>query len=205
MKFSLIDEPWILAQRVNGEVTQVSLLDLVRYAHELRAIVGQPATQEFAILRLVLAVLHAATRGPTTDSWSDMWRCDRLPVDAVGAYLDRYRERFDLLHPRAPFYQVAGLQTAKDEVFGLERLIADVPTGPRLFTGRSGEALRQISFGEAARWLVHAQAFDVSGIKSGAVGDSRVKKGKGYPIGTGFAGSLGGVFADGDTVRETLL
>jgi CRISPR system Cascade subunit CasA len=90
-------------------------------------------------------------------------------------------------------------------VFGLDRLIADVPTGEPFFTTRLKAGVERISPAEAARWVVHCQAFDPSGIKSGAVGDPRVKNGKGYPIGTGWAGSLGGVFVEGRTLRETLL
>lgn len=62
-----------------------------------------------------------------------------------------------------------------------------------------------MSYPEAARWLIHAQAFDTSGIKSGTVGDPRVKGGKSYPIGTGWAGGLGGLFFEGPTLAETIL
>ena len=119
-------------------------------------------------------------------------------------YLDKHRDRFDLLHPQHPFFQVAGLHTAKDEAAPLNRIVADVPNGEAFFSMRQ-PGPRHIGFAEAARWLVHAHAFDVSGIKSGAVGDRRVKGGKGYPQGVGWAGNLGGVFAQGSTLRETLL
>ncbi|MFY1631663.1 type I-E CRISPR-associated protein Cse1/CasA [Solwaraspora sp. WMMB335] len=205
MSFDLIDRPWLLVQRLDGQVEDVSLADVFRRAHQLKRVAGDLPTQEFAILRLLLAVLHCAVDGPTTGQWADLWRAGELPVDDVIGYLDDYRDRFDLLHPQTPFYQVADLRTGKDEVFGLERLIADVPTGSPLFTARSGPALRRISHAEAARWLVHAQAYDPAGIKSGAVGDSRVRGGKVYPQGTGYVGSLGGVFVEGETLRETLL
>ena len=122
----------------------------------------------------------------------------------MAAYLDQHRERFDLLHPVTPFFQVAGLRTAKDEIASLNRIVADVPNGEAFFTMRACGADR-LQFGEAARWVVHAQAFDPSGIKSGAVGDPRVKGGKGYPLGVAWAGNLGGVLAEGTTLRETLL
>jgi CRISPR system Cascade subunit CasA len=126
-------------------------------------------------------------------------------VEDVAAYLDHFRTRFDLLSAEAPFYQVADLRTAKDDVTGLDRLIADVPVNNYFFTTRLAAGIDRLSFAEAARWVVHCQAFDPSGIKSGAVGDLRVKGGKGYPIGTGWAGMLGGVIAEGDTLKETLL
>ncbi|MFG2312969.1 type I-E CRISPR-associated protein Cse1/CasA [Streptomyces sp. NPDC048566] len=122
----------------------------------------------------------------------------------VAAYLERHRDRLDLLHPQTPFFQTAGLRTVKGEVFSLNRIVADVPNGEAFFTARM-PSVERLSFAEAARWVVHAHAFDTSGIKTGTVGDSRVKGGKVYPLGTGWAGALGGVFAEGDTLRETLL
>ncbi|WFE28275.1 type I-E CRISPR-associated protein Cse1/CasA [Solwaraspora sp. WMMD791] len=206
MSFDLVDQPWLLVQRLDGHVEEVSLVDAFRRAPELRRLAGELPTQEFAHLRLLLAVLHATLDGPDTSTWEQLWETPTLPVDDIADYLDEHRERFDLLHPTAPFYQVADLRTGKDEVFGLERLIADVPSGAQLlFTARSGPALHRISPAEAARWLVHAHAYDISGIKSGAAGDSRVKGGKVYPLGTGYTGSLGGVFVEGDNLRETLL
>ena len=124
-----------------------------------------------------------------------------LPIDA---YLDRHRERFDLLHPETPFFQVAELHTSKGEYTSLDRLVADVPNGNRFFTMRA-HGVRRLGFAEAARWLVHAQAFDTSGIKSGAVGDARVKGGRGYPQGVAWAGNLGGVMVQAANLRESLL
>src|SRR5690606_36414242 len=98
---------------------------------------------------------------------------------------------------------VADLRSAKNETSGLEKLIIDVPNGAPFFTTRIGSGLNRISFPEAARWLVHVHAFDPSGIKTGAVGDPRVKGGRGYPIGVGWAGLLGGVSAIGATLTET--
>ncbi|WP_285761556.1 type I-E CRISPR-associated protein Cse1/CasA [Nocardiopsis ansamitocini] len=196
--------PWLPVQRLDGSETQLSLADTLAQAHRLRRIVGDVPTQEFALTRLLLAVLHDALDGPTDpDQWSGWWE-DGWPAEQVDAYLERYRDRFDLLHPTAPFFQVADLRTAKGEYASLDRIVADVPNGDRFFTTRVHGAVR-LGFAEAARWVVHAHAFDPSGIKSGAVGDPRAKGGKGYPLGVGWSGNLGGVMAEGDTLRDTLL
>lgn len=204
--FSLLDEPWVLVLTSDGTTDEVSLLDLFRRATQIREIVGDIPTQAFAILRLALAVVARATGGPRDDeAWERLWEADGPPVDRIEAYLERHRERFDLFHPKQPFFQVAGLHTAKGEFSGLEKLIADVPAGHQYFTTRAGRGLSRVTPAEAARWLVHVQAFDTSGIKSGAVGDERVKGGKGYPIGQGFAGHLGGLWVDGGDLWRTLL
>jgi CRISPR system Cascade subunit CasA len=204
--FTLVDEAWILVLDAAGQHREVSLRGLFEQAGEIRMIACELPTQTFAILRLALAILHRSTGGPPGEaSWQALWRDQRLPLTDLTDYLDEFRDRFDLLHPRHPFYQIADLRTGKDNTYGLERLIADVPNGMPFLTTRAGRGMESISPAEAARWLVHCQAYDPAGIKTGALGDPRVKKGKGYSIGVGTLGNLGGVYLDGNTLRETLL
>jgi CRISPR system Cascade subunit CasA len=203
--FNLVDQPWLLVRDANGMTTESSLVDTFGQAGRLAGLVGDVPTQVFALTRLLLAVLHDSVRGPQgVAHWKRLWTADDLPLAEIESYLDTYRDRFDLFHPATPFLQVAGLHTAKGEVSDLSKLIADVPNGHRYFTNRLGADL-SLTFAEAARWLVHCHAFDPSGIKSGATGDPRVKGGKGYPIGVGWSGHLGGVLPEGRTLRETLL
>ncbi len=202
--FDLTSQPWLPVQYLDGTEEELSLREVLTRAHSVRRIVGDLPTQEFALTRLLLAIVHDTVDGPPdTDAWSRYWE-EGLPADALAGYLSRHRDRFDLLHPRAPFFQVADLRTTKDEVSCLDRIVADVPNGARFFTMRA-RGVDRLGFAEAARWVVHAHTYDPSGIKSGAVGDPRVKKGKGYPQGVGWAGNLGGILAEGDTLHETLL
>jgi CRISPR system Cascade subunit CasA len=204
--FDLTEEPWIEVLDTDGRRREVSITELFREAEDLREIVGEVPTQSFAILRFLLAVLHRGVEGPNhPNDWvriRDGWK---QTVADVEDYLDEYRHRFDLRHAETPFYQVADLRTGKDGSSSLEALIADVPNGNPYFTTRIGRGTERLSWAETARWLVHVHAFDPSGIRSGAVGDPRVKGGKGYPIGTGWAGMLGGVFLRGSTIKDTLL
>ncbi|MFJ2769739.1 type I-E CRISPR-associated protein Cse1/CasA [Streptomyces sp. NPDC087300] len=201
--FNLITSPWLPAQLLDGGAAELSLLEVFARAREVRRLVGDLPTQDFALLRLLLAILHDAVDGPAElEDWGELWESEK-PFAAVPEYLDRHKDRFDLLHAEAPFFQVAGLRTAKDEVAPLNRLVADVPNGEPFFTMRTG--ITQLTCAEAARWLVHAHAFDPAGIKSGMVGDLRARSGKVYPLGVGSAGGLGGLSAEGDTLRETLL
>ncbi|TQN31176.1 CRISPR-associated Cse1 family protein [Haloactinospora alba] len=202
--FDLVEHPWIPVQKADGTETELSLYRVFQQAHTLQRVVGDLPTQEFVLVRLLLAVLHDAVDGPADpEEWQELWE-GGIPLDQVGTYLAKHRERFDLLHPETPFFQVADLHTAKGDVSPLERIVADVPNGAPFFTMREG-GIDRLTFAEAARWVVHAHAYDPSGIKSGAVGDPRVKNGKGYPQGVGWAGNLGGVFVEGRNLRETLL
>lgn len=202
--FDLTSSPWIPVLRNDGTEAELSLTEVFEQAASVRRLVGDVPTQDFALLRLLLAVLYDALDGPREiEDWGELWE-DGLPLDELRAYLNTHRERFDLLHPRTPFLQVADLCTSKGEYSALDKIIADVPNGARFFTMRAHGAQR-LGYAEAARWVVHAHAYDPSGIKSGAEGDPRVKGGKGYPQGVGWAGNLGGVYAEGDDLRQTLL
>ena len=137
--------------------------------------------------------------------WGLLWEDSELPMKEIEAYLSKWHDRFNLFDPVRPFMQVPDLRTSRNELTQVSKIISDVPDGDRLFSLRSGQKLNHLTFAEAARWLIHVQAFDTAGIKSGVVGDLTVKGGKSYPRGTGWAGNLGGVFLEGETLRETLL
>ena len=203
-RFNLLDEPWIRVTRLDGAPDEVSLLTLFREATDIAGIHGEIASQDVAILRLLLAICHRAMDGPEDlDTWREYWEePEHLGRDVID-YLERYRERFDLRDPDRPFFQVAGIHAASGKTSGLESLIADVPNGNPFFTTRMAQGLESIGWAEAARWLVHVHAFDPSGIRTGAVGDPQVKGGKGYPIGPGWTGQIGTVTVVGESLERT--
>jgi CRISPR system Cascade subunit CasA len=207
--FNLCDEPWIQVRDVSGRVRDVSIREALGDPQSITAIAGEMPTQSVAILRLLLAILYRALPAAASERsapalWAGWWR-DGWPAEAVTSYLDQWRHRFDLRDAEQPFMQVAELTTGSGKRSGLTKIIADLPDGNPFFTQRAGSGRTRLSAAEAARWLVHCQAFDPTGIKTGAVGDNRVKGGRGYPIGLGWAGNLGLVVLEGRTLRETLL
>jgi len=204
--FNLLDEPWIRVTRLDGASDEVSLLAVFREATDISGIHGEIASQDVAILRLLLAICHRTMGGPENmDTWEKYWDDPgRLGRDAV-AYLESYRDRFDLRDPERPFFQVAGIQGAISPV---SKLIIDTPKdiNRSLFTTRIGDGLKELSWREAARWLIHTHAFDPAGLRSGAVGDPRRKpNGTTPPNGAGWAGQIGVVYVKGRNLRQTLL
>ncbi|MDN6624206.1 MAG: type I-E CRISPR-associated protein Cse1/CasA [Acidipropionibacterium jensenii] len=209
-EFNLITDPWVAVTRRDGTVDELSLRDVFEHAGDIKSIAGEIPTQDAAVLRLLEAILMRATARRRSEDdclrqWGQWWNASTLPIDDIDSYLARHRNRFNLLGAESPFMQVADLHTEKGGTSGLVKIIAEVPAGSRFFTTRDGEGVESLSFGEAARWLIHCHAFDISGIKSGAVGDDRVKGGRGYPIGTGITGNMGLVIAEGSSLRHTLL
>ncbi|MCX4993525.1 type I-E CRISPR-associated protein Cse1/CasA [Streptomyces sp. NBC_00568] len=204
LSFDLTNRPWIPVLRQDGTQGEMSLREVFAHAGSLRQVIGDVPTQDFALLRLLLALAHDALRGPADiDAWTGLW-ADADCFAPLEPYLDAHQERFDLLHPVTPFFQVPELRTIRGNIASLNRIVADVPNGQPFFSARM-PSVERLSFAEAARWVVHTHAYDTSGIKTGVAGDDRVKDGKVYPLGVGWAGSLGGIFVEGGTLRETLL
>ena len=203
--FSLLTEPWLPVLLHNGETKQLSLIEVFEKTPNISSLTGALPTEVFATTRLLLSVMHRAIPlgDDPLEDWGNLWRAASLPTGDITDYLRRWEDRFDLLHPTQPFMQAPNLHTAKDEP-SLERLIVD-STQDGLFTTRRGTGLERISFAEAARMIVHSQAFSVSGIFPQALGDPRGKGGKVYPLGTGFAGTLGGLILEGRSLKDTLL
>lgn len=57
-RFNLLEEPWIAVMPADGgQAETVSLLTLFREAHRYQRLAGEMVTQDFAVLRLLLAVL----------------------------------------------------------------------------------------------------------------------------------------------------
>ncbi|MDO5645753.1 MAG: type I-E CRISPR-associated protein Cse1/CasA [Dermabacter sp.] len=213
--FSLLSEPWIPCETTDGGSTLLSLREVFDGQHPVVGIRGDSPTQDYAVLRVLLAIFWRAHRHETEvgpgqtfyfEDWmSEQWAKARStsPDQEVLDYLERYANRFDLLHPETPFMQVAGLHTQSGSTSAISRIVPE--SEGDYFAMRAGAGITSISLPEAARWVISTQAYDYSGIKSGAVGDPRVKGGRGYPIGTGWTGMTGGTTILGTTLRETLV
>ena len=101
--FNLLDEPWIRVTRLNGTPDEVSLLTVFREAADIAGIHGEIASQDVAILRLLLAVCHRVMDGPEDlETWEGYWDAPGTLGRAAVAYLEDYRDRFDLRHPQHP-------------------------------------------------------------------------------------------------------
>lgn len=207
--FNLLDEPWIKMRTLHGDSEVVGLKQLFKRWDQFATFDGETPTQNVAIFRLLMAICIQTIR--QFDAWADLsekelWksiRDDDEIGDEVCAYLEEHRDRFWLISPDTPFYQVADLYTKKGEYKSAAELVPDA--GPSLFSTQTRETANQLPLDLAARWLVHRQAYDFSGIKTGVEGDPRVKGGRGYPIGPGWAGNLGHTLLTGATLKDLLL
>ncbi|MER0105692.1 type I-E CRISPR-associated protein Cse1/CasA [Corynebacterium sp. KPL2895] len=219
--FNLLDEPWILCMDSADNRKALSIRDIFSGQDDARKIVGDSPTQDYAVIRLLLAIfwrahaqelaeLAGGRRKRASFDWGEWFAekrdelCHTKRDQVVLDYLDAFTDRFDLLSETVPFMQVADLHSNKGETRPIVHIVPEAADDH--FTMRTAKGRQAISLAEAARWLVHLQAYDYAGIKTGVVGDPRVKDGKGFPIGTGWTGRTGGTLVLGtEGLLETLL
>lgn len=205
--FNLTEEPWIRVETSNCDIIEVSLADALICAHEFAGLAGELPTQDVAILRLLLAVLHTivSRNGPGGDDilidedhadevWGELWDAGQFPEETIRAYLSQWYDRFWLFHPERPFYQVPDLEAGAEpkEAAKLNGEVSESANKIRMFSPRSGEWKQALTYGEAARWLVHINSYDDASLK------------KPSPK-IGWLGKLGVVTARGNNLFETLM
>lgn len=127
-RFNLLDEPWIsVIVDEKGHNKLVSITDVFKHASEYKALAGDMKTQDFALLRILLAVLHTVFsrydiqgnsrefdsdedneedfNEDSMDIWREVWDSKQFP-DAVLKYLEQWHDRFYLFDDKYPFLQV---------------------------------------------------------------------------------------------------
>jgi len=206
MKYSLWRNSWIPVAGQEGP-QQYSLLDALQNAHKVERIdSGSPLT-EVALFRLLLAIVIDLV-GPIREAeWRQRWRLSHFYYSEIETYVERFEDKFNLFDPVAPFYQAGGLETPSGKVGSTLLLLPEVASGNSvpLFSTTTEASCPHLSLPEAALRLIALQAFDVAGIKTGAVGDSQMSAGKttGNPIGP--LGRIGVTIPMGRNLFESLM
>ena len=211
--FNLLYEPWIIVIDEKGITQEMSLIDTLTQAHKIKTIAGETSTQDIAILRLLLAIIYSiylrtdsdgtiselSDEDDATERWNRLWKNGKFIPEHISDYLVKYKDRFWLFHPKEPFYQAP---IEKGTPYSSPKLIGDLSESGnklRLFSNRNGKGKTEISFAEAARWLLHLNAFDDTSSKP------TVRGGNLPSPGVGWLGKLGLIFAEGNNLFETLM
>ena len=164
--FSLWDKPWIPATYCTGQSGLLSIRDILVQAHEVREISDSSPLITAAIPRLLQAVLYRIFMPRAHSDWVRLWDEHRFNPDKIDEYGDIYREKFDLLHPERPFYQVPLIEGKK--IHPISALILEAASGNNatLFDHGLAEGDMWLPLDRAACHLVAHQAFAISGGKS---------------------------------------
>lgn len=209
--FNLLEEPWIRVMMADCTIQEVSLTQALTQAHTFSALAGELPTQDVAILRLLLAVLHTVfSRVDETgaehplqdaddalDRWEALWQAQQFPAEVIHAYLDAWHDRFYLFHPERPFYQVNEAAVGTEYTAAkLNGAISESSNKVRLFSSRVGAEKNSLSFSEAARWLLHLNGYDDKAFKYHTTDTPRH---------FGCLGDLALITAQGNNFFETLM
>lgn len=210
--FNLVRERWICVMRSDGNVEELSMIEVFQRAPQLHRLAGELPTQDVALLRVLLAVLHAVfgrydldgTFAPPSSAdnamarWKALWDRGEFPMGLIECYLKTFEDRFNLFDPVRPFFQVSGIGRATK--YGAAKLNGELSESSnkiRLFPQRTGDGKKKISYPEAARWLIYVNGYDDTSAKP---------KEKGLPSpGAGWLGKLGLIIVVGDNLFETLM
>lgn len=219
--FNLLDEPWIRVMDQAQQIHEVSLKDAILNAHIYVSLSGELPTQDVAVMRLLLAVLHTVYSRVDEDGeaspleeddeeealarWKALWDKKRFSEEAVTEYLDQWHERFWLFHPERPFGQVAGLKIGTDyDAPKLNGEISESSNKLRFFSMYAGKEKTALSYAQAARWLLYLNAYDDTSSKPTKEG--KAKAGGSLPSpGIGWLGKLGLIYLCGNNLFETLM
>jgi CRISPR system Cascade subunit CasA len=203
-EFNLLDENWIKIQSESGN-REVGLLEFFENAHTYKSLDGELPTQNFAVLRLLLAIMYAAlyknieSYDDAVELWLNIYKRGKFDYPVIRDYLENYRDRFYLFDEKFPFYQVNGIKGTDGFTRKLNGEINESgtnkePQKSRIFSMFAGKGKDELSYSEAARWIIHMIGYDDTAIKP-------------YPkkSGVGWLGKLGGLYIERKNLFETLL
>ena len=219
-EFNLLDEPWIRVIQPDCSVKEVSLTDALVNAHTYCDLRGELATQDIAVLRLLLAVLHTVfervdadgnpsplkSPGDILTRWKTLWNLGHFPAEPIQTYLNGQHEKFWLFHPERPFWQIP--VATKGTLYGAKKLngtISESENKIRLFSMLSGGEKDELSYSEAARWLLYVNAYDDTSAKASKEYKEQKKEAEKESPGVGWLGKLGLISAVGNNLFETLM
>ncbi len=212
--FNLADENWIRVMGQDCGIREVSLTDALVHAHVYKGLAGEMETQNVALLRLLIALAHTVftrvntcgeedpvdSREGAVERWKELMENGKFPEQPVREYLRKWHDRFFLIHPSRPFYQVP--EAGGGTPYSAAKLNGEVSKSgnkERLFSSVAGEGETGMTFPEGARWLLFINGFDDCAAK-------QKDKSEGKRQSTvAWLGSLGLVTACGENLFETIL
>lgn len=211
-EFNLLHEPWIRVLTERGVIQEVSISNALIHAHEYHGLAGELVTQDVVVMRLLLAILQTIVyryddegeeelledKSEALRRWKSIWDRGCFDREIIHSYLSEWEDRFWLFHQTRPFYQVPEAGDGTEcSAAKLNGMISESNNKIRLFSERCGIQKEQLTFPEAARWLLYVNGFDDTSAKP---------KKKGSPsAGVGWLGKLGLIYAEGKNLFETLL
>ncbi|HEY3420318.1 MAG TPA: type I-E CRISPR-associated protein Cse1/CasA [Methanomassiliicoccales archaeon] len=193
MKFNLLDERWIPCLMKDGKMDELSIRQLVVGASDIVEIIDESPLVRCAIHRLLLAILHR-NLGPVEESdWGKIWTDGQWDIRCLDAYIDKWHGSFDIFDEARPFYQTKEVDGKLPVT--IAKIVHEMSSGnnPAWFDHRWDDSPPIVPAAEAARYLIAAQAYSLSGLSGSDTNFEHA------PLVSGAA-----IFLKGASVFETL-
>lgn len=186
-EFNLCEEPWICALGKDYKTVKLSIPDVLIHSDQYMDLAGESESQNVAILRMLLAFLHTVFyrydetgKESAIDSeqeamrrWKAIWNLGHIPERPIRNYISKWHDRFWLFDDEHPFYQSPISNDGKKKFLGyfsndytyysaskLNGILMESREKAKLSSPMNGKNKNALSFDEAARWVIHLQAFD---------------------------------------------
>lgn len=228
--YSLLEKSWIKVELLNGSYESVGLLDLFKRANEIKNLHGDSRMQDFAVFRVLLAILSSATyKADLRDEeailqyWQKLYQ--NKDLSQAFKYLKANADKFDFLGDH-PFMQVTkdefnqmvepkkqitdkSLQKAienGDQITPISMINRNVKQSGSKLSAIARPSLihrNDLSMDELVRWIITYQFYAGTADKTKIL-NSAGKPAK-YSVSAGYLMVLVPVFIKGKTLADTLL
>jgi CRISPR system Cascade subunit CasA len=164
IEFDLTTQPCVPVLDAAGKPQMRSLRDTLVQAQELNEIQHGSPVVTAALVRLLVALLTDIHPLKFASQWAPVWKRGAFDPNAVDAYFEKYKDRFDLFHAKYPFYQCAALED--DNPVNLNLFACELASGnnPLLFDHNLDAVETDYTPVEAFHLLLATQSFALAGL-----------------------------------------
>jgi len=173
--YDLTTEPWIPSVMADGSTQDLSLLDVLSQAPQIREVLDASPLVTVALHRLLLTILHRLFGPRDVEEWECLWNAGGFDEQRVGEYFAQWQRRFDLFDKQKPFYQTPGLPPQMLKPVSLLSQEWAAGNNDTLFDHNVDARPTAISPAKAARLLVARQAFSLGGLVTAEAGRASAK------------------------------
>lgn len=117
--FNLLDEPWLPVKMLDGSEKKLGLLSVFKQIKKISGLAESSPSSLIAEYRILLVIVHRAL-SVIAPCWGEHERCVWFKQNDISSiivdYLELWRERFWLFHPKYPFMQVTALHAIPEVV-----------------------------------------------------------------------------------------
>ena len=119
-EFDLLTEAWIPVVDADGKRRELSLLDCLEQAPDLREVSDPSPLVTFGIYRFLGAVLQTYLPLADENEWAEVWEAERFPPDLLRTVQQRCIGKLRLFDPKRPFYQSGDISLAEKPAEGFK-------------------------------------------------------------------------------------